>query len=203
MTNGRGRPKKEQPVLTGDAATEMQKLENQLEEQKQHLKELAERPVNERKPVEETEPQTKLSQQQLRNSKDVWLKPEKSLNINVPFNEKFRDAYNYDKEYVRFIAEHKEIIGESIEIWTKKYPGVPAEFWVVPVNKPVWGPRYLAEQISKQSYTIYSMDDTQETTRDGLGTYYGHMVASKQVPRLTAEPVREISTVSFARSSKF
>jgi len=61
---------------------------------------------------------------------------------------------NFQKEYVQFIAENKEIIGETIEIWTRPFGGMPAEFWKVPVNKPVWGPRYLAEQIKRCYYLV-------------------------------------------------
>ena len=43
-------------------------------------------------------------------------------------------------------------LSEKIEIWTRPYGGIPAEYWEVPSNKPVWGPRYLAEQIKRARY---------------------------------------------------
>jgi len=31
----------------------------------------------------------------------------------------------------------------------KPFPGMPAEEWAIPTNKPINGPRYVAEQIKK------------------------------------------------------
>jgi len=140
-------------------------------------------------PKEELEPQTQLSQKQLEKSKEIYLKPERTIGSKEPFNEKFREDYNFSKEYVQFIAENKEVIGEAIEAWTKKFPGVPAEFWKVPVNKPVWGPRYLAEQIRRKTYHRLQMEQNNVVGADGMGTYFGQMVADKTIARLTAEPV--------------
>ena len=39
----------------------------------------------------------------------------KTVSCREKFNENFRATYEYDKEYVQFIAEHKELIGEKIE----------------------------------------------------------------------------------------
>lgn len=138
-------------------------------------------------PVKEEESQTKLSQREIDKTDGILLKPERSISCKEPFNEKWRDDYNYRNEKVRFIAEHKEIIGESIEKWTRPYPGMAAEFWRVPVNRVVIGPRYLAEEISRCCYTRLTMEDRQ-TGGDGMGTYYGQLVASHKVQRLDAKP---------------
>jgi hypothetical protein len=138
-------------------------------------------------PVKETENQTKLSTKEIDKTDGVYLKPERTISSREPFNEKWRDDYNYRKEYVRFIAEHKEIIGEAIEKWTKPFPGMDAEFWRVPVNKVVIGPRYLAEEISKCAYTRLTMED-QKVGADGMGQYFGQLVASNRIQRLDARP---------------
>ena len=91
-------------------------------------------------------------EKEIADSKDIYLKPIKSIGSPQKFNEKFRDSYNYDKEYVHFVALNNEIIGEQIDIWTRPYGGMPAEEWIVPCGKPVWGPRYLAEQIKRRRY---------------------------------------------------
>ena len=83
--------------------------------------------INVSAPVKEEEPQTKLSQNELRNAQEIYLKPIKTQTSREKFNERFRDEWNHKKEYVRFIAEHKELIGEVIDKWTKPFPGVPAE----------------------------------------------------------------------------
>lgn len=167
---------------------ELDRVEAQLDGFNQEIKDLTLDRMNEA-PKLDVEPQTHLSQNQMNRAKDVYLKPKRSIGSKEKFNEKFRDAYTFDKEYVHFIAENKEIIGETIEMWTKPYAGCPAEEWAIPVNKPVWGPRYVAEQIRRCTYHRLIMEDNAAIGSDFLGTYQGKMIADKVVPRLTAEPV--------------
>jgi len=171
------RPKKQ------DSETE--KLERQFDEFDNQVKSLTLDRMNEAK-KEEVEPQTKLSSKQLEN--EIFLKPKKFIADNQKFNEKFRDEWNYQKQYVRFIAENKEVIGETIELWTHPFGGVGAEYWEVPTNKPVNGPRYLAEQIKRCTYHRLYMDESRQVASDGRTTMYGQMVADKTISRLTAEP---------------
>lgn len=139
-------------------------------------------------PVQEVEPQTKLSQDEISKSKDVYLKPLRAIGAKEKFNEKFRESWEFSKEYVQFIAEHREIIGENIEIWTKPYPGVACEYWEVPTNKPIWGPRYLAEQIKSKTYHRLKTENS-FTGSQGMGQFYGSMVVDTVVQRLDAIPV--------------
>lgn len=139
-------------------------------------------------PKEEVEPQTKLSQKEIDKSKQHYLKPERSINNNQKFNENFREKYDFQRQYVQFIAENKEIIGDTIELWTRPFGGVAAEFWKVPVNKPVWGPRYLAEQIKRKFYHRLIMQPT-VSNADGMGQYYGTLAADTTIQRLDANPV--------------
>lgn len=166
---------------------EMDKLEKQFEEFNDNVQQLTLDRMN-AAPKQETEPQTKLSQQDIAKSKDIYLKPTKTIGSREKFNERFREEYNFKKEYVQFIAENKEIIGEEIEIWTKDFPGVPAEYWKVPTNKPLWGPRYLAENISRRSYHRLIMQQSVHSS-DGMGQYYGSLAVDTTVPRLEARPV--------------
>lgn len=152
-------------------------------------------------PVREEEPQTKMSDKEVKKADGIYLKPERSISCKEPFNERFRDEYNFRREYVPFIAEHREIIGETIEKWTRPFPGMAAEFWKIPTNKVVWGPRYLAEEISKCSYTRLTMDDSKTTGADGMGTYFGQIIASNRIQRLNAIPARNLN--QSARSSNF
>lgn len=139
-------------------------------------------------PKQEVEPQTKIAQSDLAKSRDIYLKPERSISSKEKFNEDYRSEYNFAKEYVQFIAENKEIIGEAIEVWTKPFAGMPAEFWKVPTNKPIWAPRYLAEQIKRASYHRLRMDNTIIGT-DGMGQYQGAMAVDSTIQRLDAIPV--------------
>ena len=146
-------------------------------------------------PKEETEGQTRLSSREISKIPDHYLKPHKTIGSREKFNEKYRDAYNFDKTYVPFIAEHLELQGETIDIWTKAYAGCPAEEWLVPTNTPVWGPRYLAEQIKRKYYHRLTMKENVTTGNSGEGTYYGKMAVDSVVQRLDARPVSQKKSV--------
>jgi len=180
----KARPKA-QSVL---AAQEMDKVDAQFESMESNVKQLTQDRMSET-PRIESEPQLKASSAEIEKMSGTYLKPTKIISCRDKFNEKFRARYNYDKEYVHFIAENREIINETIEIWTRPYGGVSAEFWEVPSNKPVWGPRYLAEQIKKKSYRRLIMQESKITGHDGRGQYYGALTVDSQVERLTARPV--------------
>lgn len=151
-------------------------------------------------PKEEQEPLVKLSQKDIEASKDIYLKPFRSVNSREKFNEKFRSDYEFATENVRFTAEHREIIGEDIEIWTKPFPGMPAQEWKVPVGKPVWGPRHLAEQIASRKYHRLSMQQDQVVGVDGHGKYFGSMVVDKTIQRLDALPVSTSKSIFMGAS---
>jgi hypothetical protein len=178
---------------------ELDKAEKQFEAFDNQVKEMTLDRMN-MAPKTETEPQTKISSKELEKSKDLYLKPAKTIGCRDKFNERFRESYNFDKEYVQFIAENKEIIGETIELWTRPYGGMPAEFWQVPVNKPVWGPRYLAEQIKRCTYHRLVMQQT-PTHTEGLGQFYGSMAVDTTVERLTARPVSSRKSIFMGANS--
>lgn len=181
------------PKVNSDGQKELDKAQAQFEAFDENVKTMTLDRMN-AAPKEETEPQTKLSSKEIEKSKDIYLKPKRSISCKEKFNEKYRDSYNFDKEYVHFIAENKEIIGETIDLWTRPYPGMPAEEWEVPVNKPVWGPRYLAEQIKRKFYHRLMMQQA-PTSSDSMGQYYGTMAVDTTVQRLDAIPVSKRKSV--------
>lgn len=195
MTETRGRPRS----VNAQVETELDKAKNQLEHFEQNVKELTLDRMNQA-PKQEVEAQTKLSENEIRNSKDIYLKPSKTVPGRDKFNEKFRDSYNHAKEYVKFIAENRELTGENIEIWTRPFGGMPAEFWEVPTNKPIWGPRYLAEQIKKCSYHRLVMKQNVVTEQGGYGQIYGALAADSIVQRLDAIPVSSRRSVFMGAS---
>ena len=176
------------PKVNSEGQKELDKVVDQFEKFDEEVKSLTLDRMN-MAPKEEVEPQTKLANRDIDKQPDIYLKPQKSFPAAEKFNEKFREGWDFDRQNVQFIAENKEIIGEALEMWTKTYPGVPCEFWRVPVNKPVWGPRYLAEQIKKCSYHRLVMDQRVQQGSDGMGTYYGAMAVDTTVQRLDATPV--------------
>lgn len=201
----RGRPK----ATSSLAEQEMDRAQEQLDAFESNVKDLTLDRMN-MAPKQETEQQTKLSAEDIEKSKRIYLKPKRTIGPGVnpktgereKFNEKFRAEYEFAKEYVQFIAENKEIIGEQIsDIWTKPFPGTNCESWDVPVNKPIWGPRYLAEQIKKCQYHRLTMQENKIVSSDGMGQYYGSMAVDTIVNRIDAHPVNTQKSFFMGSSS--
>lgn len=169
------------------SSKETEKLQKQFDKYEQEIKDLTLDRTS-LAPLQEVEPQTKLSSREIAKSQDLYLKPKRTISCRDKFNEDYREDYNFQKEYVQFIAEHKELIGETINIWTRPFAGLPAEEWEVPANKPLWGPRYLAEQIRRKVYSRLIMQESVNSDH-GFAQFYGKMVADTKIARLTAEPV--------------
>lgn len=189
MEKKRGR----KPKVNSEGNAELERLEKKFDEYKDNLEKLSKDHAD-LAPILQTEEQTKMSQKEKKEFPANYIKPKRSIGGKEKFNEKFRKDYEFKKEYVQFIAENKEIIGEDIEMWTKPFPGIPAEEWKIPVNKPVWAPRYVAEQIRNAQYHVFVMDQqTYEKSADM--SYYGSMIVKNTVPRLTAQPVSDQRSV--------
>lgn len=183
----------EKPKVNSAGEKELQKAEAQLKAYEENIQSLTMDRMNQA-PKLEMEPQTKLSQNQIADSKDIYLKPHRSISSQEKFNEDYRQEYNFAKEYVYFIAENHEIIGEDIDVWTKPFAGLPAEWWKVPVNKPIWAPRYVAERIKGCSYHRLKMEET-VTQSTGNGQFYGQMVADTTIQRLDARPATKQKSI--------
>lgn len=171
-----------------DTAQELDKVEQQLDAFDSQVKDMSLDKMRSA-PRQDVEPQNKLSTKDIEKSKDLYLKPKRAIASKEKFNEKYRDEYNFQKEYVQFIPEHREIIGESIELWTKPFAGMPAEEWVIPTGKPVWAPRYVAERIKSCQYHRLVMQQQVITESNHVGQMYGALAADTTVQRLDALPV--------------
>lgn len=178
---------KDKPKVQSESQHELDKAQQNFDQFDQSVKDLTMDRMN-MAPKQETDSQTKIAQKDIDRSNGIYIKPKRTISSKKKFNEKFREAYNFDKEYVNFIAENKEIIGESLIFWTKPYMGIPAEEWEIPVNKPVWAPRYVANQIKDCKYHRLSTKDN-TTGGDGVGQYYGTIVVDNTIQRLDAYPV--------------
>src|SRR5271155_1458626 len=172
-------------IKSADAERELEKVQEQFKALDNQVQTMTLDRMNQA-PKADQEPQTKLSQVEIDKSKYLYLKPARSISSKELFNEKWRKHYNFQKEYVHFTAEHKEIIGEIIEIWTKPFPGMPAELWNVPTGKPIWGPRYLAEQITKCRYHRLVMKQNVLTEENSVGQMFGALAVDTTIQRLDA-----------------
>jgi len=186
-------------VSNSNSQKELDKVEARFDQYKSEVESLTLDRMNEA-PKQELEPQTKLSSKEIAKTNAIFLKPKTIISSREKFNESHRVDYNFANERVTFIAENNEIIGESIDMWTKPFPGMPAEEWIVPTNKPVNGPRYLAEQIKKCTYHRLVMKEDAVTRTDHAGAYMGTMIADTTKQRLDAHPVDERKSVFMGAS---
>lgn len=173
------------PHVNSEGNKELERLQTQFEEYKKQVDTL----VNEKNIQSAANPH-EISQKTIEKSQDIYLKPTKMIMSREKFNEKFREQYNHDKEYVHYTVEHHECRGETVEMWTKSYPGQPAEFWEIPTGKPVWIPRYVANKLEFGcSYRRLKTED-RPVGNDQMGSqYYGTLVKASDEYRISAHPV--------------
>ena len=204
---------KDKPNVNSEGQRELDKAQDQIEAFENQVKSLTLDEMN-KAPVKEVE--QKISKEELAKHGETYLKPSRTIGPGVnhktgereKFNEKFRKDYEFQKEYVCFTAYNNMISGDTIEIWTKPFPGMNCEFWQVPANKPVWGPRYLAEQITRARHHNLVMKggaanpfDGSVQYQDAVGQIQGQIVAKETVQRLDARPYRRQTQISM--SSQF
>lgn len=144
-------------------------------------------PFSTNAPKLEQEEQTKLSNREVKNADAPYIKPLRSINSKEKFDEKYRKDWEKAWEYIKCVVENHEVVGEAVELWTKRFAGDPAHFWKIPVNKPVYIPRLLAEQLSKCNYHRLRMEDSTITSSDGMATYHGSIVADHKKDRISVK----------------
>lgn len=199
--------KRGRPRVNSEGQRQLDKAQEEFDKFDAEVKEMTLDRMN-MAPKKEIESQSRISQSDLSKSKDIYLKPKRSYTPGVnpktgereKFNEKFRKDYEFQREYVHFTAQNNMIIGESIELTVKKFPGTPIEDWVIPVGKPVWAPRMVAERIKNCTYHEMTMEN-RSTGGDGQGNqYYGALTVQHTVQRLDAHPVNDNRSVFMGES---
>lgn len=175
------------PKIKSDSQKELDRADAQFQAFDESIKAMTLDRTN-LAPKLETEP-SKLSQKEVEKLGMIYLKPKRTINVREKFNEDYRDDYNRSREMVYFTPYNKEIVGESIELWTKTHQGTPAEEWYIPTGKPVCGPLHLAERLVGCKYHRFTMQNTSQTAQDGMGQYYGSMAVETTIQRLDAVPV--------------
>lgn len=178
---------------------ELDRADKQFQAFDENVKSLTLDRMNEA-PRKDVEPIHKIAQSDISDSKDIYLKPTKTIPSREKFNEDYRKEYEFKKEYVFFTAENREVIGETIDMWVKPFPGMSAEEWKVPVGKPIWAPRYVAERIKGCSYHRLTMRDS-ITEASNNTQFYGQIVADSVVQRLDALPASKTKSIFMGAAS--
>lgn len=177
------------------APKEVEQAIVQFDAFEKQLRSLSNQPLGQ---APETEAQTKLSSREANREDLPYIKPSRTIASSEKFNDKYKAQFEYAKQYVRVIAENNEIIGEAIEVWTKPFPGVAAEFWKVPVNRPIMIPRYVASQISTRQYVQYSMTEPKMTGTEGGHQFYSGMIGKDIKRRLDCRPTAPVTVSMFS-----
>lgn|SRR5579885_1208102 len=177
----------QQPRVNSDAQKELKKAEEQFQAFDESIQKMTLDNMN-KAPKEELESQTKMSKKEERQYDAPVIKPLRSISSKEKYNPAFEKDHRRAWEYVKCVVENKEIIGEQIHRWTKPFPGDPAQEWKIPVNKPIYLPRFLAIELSKCQYHRLVMQENQVTGSDGVGTWIGAMVAETKVNRIDCRP---------------
>src|SRR5579863_4732004 len=161
------------PKVNSEAQKEIEKAQESFDKFHENLKDF--NPLSVSAPVDEKEPQTRLSTREANKMDAPYIKPIRSINSKEAFNEKYRKQWEEGWQYVKCIVENHEIIGEAVEVWTKRFAGDSAHFWRIPVNKPIMIPRLLAEQLAKCQYHRLIMED-RPVEQGHMGTITGALV---------------------------
>ena len=159
-------PKK--PSVSSRSEQQLNKAAEKFDKFSEEVKALSTSEERSQVPTAETEPQTKLSKKEAITSDAPIIKPNRAIFSKEKFNEKLRKEFEERSKLVKCIVENNEIVGESVQFWFKGYPGTPAQEWTVPVNKPIYIPRYLAEHLAKRQYIRYVMSERQNVAEGDL-----------------------------------
>lgn len=183
------------PQVNSEGQKELQKLEQNFDNFKKNVDDLTEK-----RSVKSEAPEHQISQKQIENSTDLYIKPNRIIMSREKFNEAYREQYNYMKEYVHYTVQHEECKGDSVELWTKPFPGLPAEFWIVPSGRAVWIPRYVADRLENEcQYKRLKMQDTRPYANDGTSQMTTQIVYDDIIHRISARPVSTSKRFSMHR----
>lgn len=142
-------------------------------------------------PMANEEPVMLLSKEEIAAYDAPVIQPSRSFPTKSKPNPKEAKERRRGWEYVKCIAENLEIINEKIEFWHNKFLGDPCYFWEVPVNKPIYLPRFIAEHLSTRHYHRFTMADRsgREFTEPGATAGDERLVVKETRHRLNCRSV--------------
>lgn len=191
----------EKPTSRNSASEkELDKVEKQFQAFDENVKSMTLDHLNQ-VPKQESEASHKMTQNEIADAKDIYIQPFKSINSREKFNENYRDDYNFAMEWVYITAQNNMIINEFLQFWTKPFAGMPFEEWKVPVNKPIWVRRHVAERIKGCVHHELHMDESKRVDSNEYGDMVGQMVAKKTIQRLDAHPATKRKSIFMGAGS--
>lgn len=140
-------------------------------------------------PLAETDVQTKMTKKQIEEYDAPVIKPSKSMPSTGKPLDKEKAMREDGWKYIKVIAENNEVVGERVDFWHKKFAGDPIYYWEIPVNKPIYVPKHIAQHLSERKYHVFKMQDR---SREGLqhGDYAQSLICQETRRRIDCRSVQ-------------
>lgn len=147
-----------------------EKLVTQVLENQVQMNALTTDKINELapKPVEQ---EVKLTMKQKAEAEGaIYIEPRRKLQSLGKLPEKWETMHKHDWEYVCGTFQPENIGGrantENFTFWFRKWPGDPDCMWEIPVNRPVYVPRMIAQHLSGEKEGFTGMEAMKYHTFD-------------------------------------
>lgn len=176
--------KKKPNVADGLAQKEVDRLDAEFNAKEKQMSEMTQDAMKDA-PLKELAPQVKISKEALEKTDAPKIVPCLTRAANGKKKSEQDALRKRAWEYIKVIAENNEVIGEDIEFWHKPMiAGEDLHFWKIPVNKPIYVPRHIAEHIRSRKYHRLKTDENIRVETNQFGDMMGRMIATETRQRL-------------------
>lgn len=176
-------------VTTGLVQKEVDRLDAEFQAKSHQMSNLTQEEIS-KAPVKEVEPKTNLSRAQIQEIDAPKIVPTMSKRANGKKKPEQDALRRRAWEYVKVICENNEILQEPLQFWHKPMiAGEDCNYWQIPVGRPVYIPRHLAEHIRSRKYHRLIMQEEMTVERNQFGEMKGKMVATETRQRLDCRVV--------------
>jgi hypothetical protein len=180
---------KKPKLASGFAQKEVDRLETEFDAKAVQMASLTQDAMNEA-PVNELEPQTKMTKAKILEADAPKIVPSMTRTANGKKKPEQDAIRKRGWEYIRVIAENVELPGEKIEFWHKPmWAGEDCHFWQIPVNRPIYVPRFVAEHIRSRKYHRLTMQNEMTVETNQFGEMKGKLIATEVRQRLDCRVV--------------
>ena len=176
-------------VTNGPVQKEIDRLDAEFKAKSEQMSNLTQEEIN-KAPLKEVEPQTKLSQAQIKELDAPKIVPSRTKKANGKKKPEQDSLRKRAWEYIKVICENNEIFQEPLKFWYKPMiGGEDCHYWEIPVGRPVYIPRHVAEHIRSRKYHRLVMQEEMTVEHTQFGEMRGKMVATETRQRLDCRVV--------------
>ena len=183
--------------ISPEMRKEVEKIDLQMDATQANLAQIN---VDTKPDIFQERKETPLTQKEL-HSDAPYIKPSRrmaAVSKPKPEQEKLRKAA---WEYIKCIVENYELRSESVDFWyTPPLSGEDTCEWIVPVNRPIYLPRMVAEHLATRSYNRIVMQDASHKfsgeSRMGAQITPTELIAVERRRRIDCRPLQNINEQS-------